>query len=201
MSSFLITSSNQFGFNSKFGTDMCIYVLKEIVDNYKCLNGSMFMGFLDASKAFDRIRHSTLFKKLIDRQVPSYIVRIMIYWYTNQTMFVRWSGILSKGFQVSSGIRQGSILSPYLFNVYIDELSAALTKCRTGCCIDYMNINHLMYADEMVVFSPSSVGLRELLSVFETYGLNHDIKFNHKKCAILISRGKHKKNYVTLHLS
>ena len=59
------------------------------------------MGFLDASKAFDRIRHSTLFKKLFDRQVPSYIVRIMIYWYTNQTMFVRWSGILSKGFQVS----------------------------------------------------------------------------------------------------
>ena len=58
MSSFLITSSNQFGFKSKFGTDMCIYVLKEIVVNYTCLNGSM--GFLDASKAFDRIRHSSL---------------------------------------------------------------------------------------------------------------------------------------------
>ena len=144
-SSFLITSSNQFGFKSKLGTDMCIYVLKEIVDNYKCLNGSMFMGFLDASKAFDRIRHSTLFKKLIDRQVPSYIVRIMIYWYTNQTMFVCWSGILSKGFQVSKGVRQGGILSPYLFNLYTDDLSAALTKCRTGCCIDDMNINHLMY--------------------------------------------------------
>ena len=57
-----------------------------------------------------------------------------------------------------------------------------------------MNINHLMYADDLVVFSPSSVGLRELLSVCETYGLNHDIKFNHKKNAILISRGKHIKN-------
>ena len=131
---------------------MCIYILKEIVDNYKCLNGSMCMGFLDVSKAFDRIRHSTLFKKLIDRQEPSYIVRIMIYWYTNQTMFVRWSGILSKGFQVSNGVRQGGILSPYPFNVYIDDLSAALTKCRTGCCIDDMNINHLMYADDLVVF-------------------------------------------------
>ena len=39
---------------------------------------TMFMGFLDASKAFDRIRHSTFFKKLIDRQVPSYIVRIIL---------------------------------------------------------------------------------------------------------------------------
>ena len=47
---------------------MLVYnnVLTEIVDNYKCLNGSMFMGFLDASKAFDRIRHSMLFKKLHD---------------------------------------------------------------------------------------------------------------------------------------
>ena len=62
---------------------------------------NVFMGFLDASKAFDRIRHSTLFKKLIDRQIPSYIVRIMIYRYTNQTMCVRWSRILSEGFYVS----------------------------------------------------------------------------------------------------
>ena len=78
------------------------------------------------------------------------------------------------------------------FNVYIDDLSAALTNCRTGCCIDDMNINHLLYADDLVVFS--HVGLRELL-----YGLNHEIKFNHKKSAILISRGKHM--CVTLHLS
>ena len=201
MSSFLITSSNLFVFKSKLGTDMCIYVLKEIVDNYKCLNRSMFMGFLDASKAFDRIRHSTSFKKLIDRQVPSYIVRIMIYWYINQTMFVRWSRILSEGFQVSNGVRQVSILSPYLLNVYINDLSAALTKCRTCCCIDDMNINHLMYADDLVKSSPSSVGLRELLSVCESYGLNHKIKFDHKKSAILISREKHMKMHVTSHLS
>ena len=47
---------------------------------------------------------------------------------------------------------------------------------------------------QMTWLYPSSVGLRELLSVCETYGLNHDIKFNHKKSAILISRGKHLKN-------
>ena len=153
------------------------------------------MGFLDA------FCHSTSFKKLIDRQVPSYIVRIMIYCYINQTMFVRWSRILSEGFQVSNDVRQGGVLSPYLLNVYINDLRAALTKCRTGCCIDDKNINYLMYADDLVISSPSSVGLRELLSVCESYGLNHEIKLDHKKSAILISREKPMKMHVTLHLS
>ena len=63
------------------------YALKKIVENHRSLNGSMFMGLLDASKAFDRLKHSLLFQKLIDRKVPGYIIRIMIlYWYASQTV-------------------------------------------------------------------------------------------------------------------
>ena len=50
-------------------------------------------------------------------------------------MYVRWSGILSHGFHVANGVRQGGILSPYLFNVYMDDLSIALSACSTGCCV------------------------------------------------------------------
>ena len=58
-----------------------------------------------------------------------------------------------------------------MITVYIDDLSAALAKCRTGCCNDGMNVNHLTYADDLIAFSPSSVGLWELLSVHENGGL------------------------------
>ena len=80
----LATNPNQFGFKKKHGTDQCICVLKEIIDLYRTLNGSVFAFFLDASKAFDRVNHRTLFKNLSERGVPGYILRILIYCYHNQ---------------------------------------------------------------------------------------------------------------------
>ena len=194
MSVTLSTMSNQFGFKKKHGTDLCIYVLKEVIDRHRSLNGSMFTCFLDASKAFDRVKHSILFQKLIDRGVPGYIVRLLIYWYSNQTMCIRWSGKLSEHFGVTNGVRQGGILSPYLFNIYMDDLTIALNKCNTGCVIGSTTINHLMYADDLVILSPSVSGLSELMQVCGLYGLNHDIKYNSKKSAVLIFKSKFMKN-------
>ena len=133
ISGLLETCHNQFGFKQSLGTDTCIYVLKEIVDKYRSLNGGLCVCFLDASKAFDRVKHSVLFDKLVQRGVPGYIMRILCYWYAHQTMCVRWGSSISSSFRVSNGVRQGGILSPHLFNVYVDDLSQILNRCRTGC--------------------------------------------------------------------
>lgn len=194
MSDLITTKCNQFGFKRNLGTDMCIYVLKEIIDRYRCLGGSTFLCFLDASKAFDRVNHTVLFKKLIDRKVPGFIIRILMYWYSSQLIYVRWSGCMSAGFKVSNGVRQGGILSPHLFNLYMNDLSSLLNDCDTGCYIGDCNVNHLMYADDLVLIAPSSKGLKNLLSVCERYGTSHDIKYNHKKSAILFFRGKYLKH-------
>ena len=142
--------------------------------------------FLDASKSFDRVKHSILFQKLIDRGVSGYIVRLLIYWYSNQTMCIRWSGKLLEHFYVANGVRQGGILSPPLFNIYMDDLTIALNKCNTRCVICSTTINHLMYADDLVILSPSVSTLSELMQVCGLYGLNHDIKYNSKNNAVLI---------------
>jgi len=91
--------------------------------------------------------------------VPGYIVRVLAYWYAHQQMYIKWGGSISAPFRVSNGVRQGGILPPVLFNVYMDELSRRLNGCNTGCMIGGMLVNRLMYADDLDTLSPRSVEL------------------------------------------
>jgi len=107
ISSLLATTDNQFGFNPKHGTDMCIFLLKQTVSYYVSKGTPVFSAFLDTSKAFDRTTHNLLFAKLIKRNVPVCIVRLLLSWYRQQTMQVKWGTNCSSPFTVTNGARQG----------------------------------------------------------------------------------------------
>ena len=71
----------------------------------------------------------------------------------------------------------------------MDDL--VLNKCDTLCVIGNANINHLMYADDLVILSPSLSGLSELMQVCGSYGMNHDIKYNSTKSSVLVCKSKY----------
>ena len=73
---YLVTHDQQFGFKRKQLTDLCIFTVKCVTKYYTQENSSVFTCFLDASKAFDKINHYTLFQKLLDRETPIILVRI-----------------------------------------------------------------------------------------------------------------------------
>ena len=60
-----------------------------------------------------------------DRNLPPSILRFLMFWYEHQSMCVGWNGVFSDTFRVSNGVRQGGVLSPVLFSVYMDELIVA----------------------------------------------------------------------------
>ncbi len=93
--------------------------------------------------------------------------------------------VISDPFHVGNGVRQGGILSPFLFNLYMDNLSDKLNLSDIGCITGNTRVNHLMYADDLVIFSPYSGGLSALLKICEGYGIENDIKFNSKKTVLL----------------
>ena len=74
-----MTCPNQFGFKKGHSTDMCIYVLKEFIDFYRSRNTSVFVTFLDASKAYDKIDHWQLFNKLLNIHIPVFIISILVF--------------------------------------------------------------------------------------------------------------------------
>ena len=84
------------------------------------------MTFLDASKAFDRIDHWRLFTKLIDKYVPLFVIKLLVFWYSQQQMNIKWGNTVSSSFHLTNGVKQGGTISPVLFNVYMDDLSTSL---------------------------------------------------------------------------
>ena len=66
-----------------------------------------------------------------------------MYWYSRQEMFLRWDNTYSTKFLVTNRIKQGGILSPCLFNVYINKLSLSLNSSGIGGSLGDNIINHL----------------------------------------------------------
>ena len=86
---------------------------------------------------------------------------------------------------VTNGVRQGGILSPQLFNIYIG-LSDILNKSSIGGSIGGKRINHMLYADDLCIVSLSSAGLQQLLSICDQYCAMHSITFNVKKVCMYV---------------
>ena len=93
----LLTHDHQFGFKSKHFNDMCIFTVKSLVKYYTGQNTNVYTCLLDASKAFDRVNHWTLFAKLIDTHAPLLIVRILLFWYQMQQVCINCGKSCSSG--------------------------------------------------------------------------------------------------------
>jgi len=126
----------QFGFKQNRSNAMCFMIAKEVVAYYTSCNTSVHYVFLDSSKAFDKIHYGKLVKLLLDRDIPLHVIRVLLNMYTDQQIRVLWNGEYSNCFYVKNSVKQGVIVSPILFCVYLDVLLTELKKADLGCFID-----------------------------------------------------------------
>ena len=117
-------------------------------------------------KAFDRVHHLKLFNVLSDRKIPFFIIKVFVNWYSKMFASVRCNGAFSNMLPLKSDVLQGSILSPSLFNWYVDVIIVAVSKAGYGCFVRKIYMSCIDYADDIILLSTSIVALQEMLNIY-----------------------------------
>ena len=94
-------------------------------------------------------------------------------------------------FTISNGVRQGGILSPKLFVLYMNGLTGELSNIYAGCYINDKCINHIMYADDICLMAPTDTAMQNLPYVCHNYGAANDILFNPLKSVCIVYEPKY----------
>ena len=105
----------QFSYQKDCSTTMCTWLVLESIDYFMRNGSEIFSCFLDMKKAFDTVKHSVLFKKLLDRNLSPIFTRIIIIMYMSQSANVKWGNKQSDSFSITNGVKQGAVMSAILF--------------------------------------------------------------------------------------
>ena len=182
---YLQSENLQFGFKRSHSTSHAIFVLRSCVEYYTKHGSNVFVTFLDCSKAFDTISHYGIFLKLMERGVPLCFLRIIIYLYLNLKSRCQWRGNFSEFFDVLTGTKQGGVISPRIFTMYMDDLIILLRKRGIGCHIIELFIACIFYADDLCLLSPTRGAMQEMLDLCHDYCREYCLNFNVKKSKAL----------------
>ncbi len=102
--------------------------------NCYCSNSGVVYGLaLDATKTFDRVKYDKLFNLFVTRKIKPLFIRLLSNVYLNQKLNVSYNGVTSRCFSVSNGIKQGGVLSPTLFGLYVDGMLQKRKESGYGC--------------------------------------------------------------------
>ena len=161
---------------------MCSWLVLETVSYFLRSNTEVYCCTMDMTKAFDLVKFSVLFGKLVSKNLPLIFIRLLLYMYINQSANVRWNGELSQHFTITNGVKQGMVLSALLYCLYCSQLMVILKEKKTGCWIngDYLGIHS--YSDDNLLLSPSLDGLQEMLDTCSDYARDHNLIFSTDKC-------------------
>ena len=178
---FLESDNLQFGFKRNHSASHAVFALKSCVDYYLKHGSNVLVAFMDCSKAFDTVSHFGIFLKLMERGVPLCFLRIIMFLYLNLKSRCQWRGTCSDYFDVLTGTKQGGVISPRIFSLYVDDLIARLRKRGIGCHIIELFIACLFYADDLCLIAPTRSAMQESINCCQEYCAECCLSFDIKK--------------------
>ena len=177
-----IIPEEQCGFVSGKSTTTQLSRLKHHIRNNLNNKTSTGMILLDIERAFDRVWHAGLLKKMIDYNFPAYIIKIVKSFLHERKFQVNVSGKRSALFPIPFGVPQGAVLSPMLYNLFVSDAPTVI------------NCERAFFADDTAFFTSSVRRAPIVQSLKETFNTYQDY---YKKWKILINVNKTKATFFT----
>ena len=175
-------SNTQMGFRRNRGCTDAIFILKQLAEKSIEYNQNLYISLIDQEKAFDRVNREKLWETLKTYGVHQHLINICRSLYTNSRCTVRTAAGYTEDFVISTGVKQGCVLSPLLFITYMDHINKTANPNET---------NELLFADDQVLFHNSIQNLQEHLNILDTTGKQFGMKINIDKTEIMnIAREK-----------
>ncbi|KAH7700623.1 reverse transcriptase [Aphelenchoides avenae] len=178
----------QAGFRPGRSTTDQILILRRIIETRSRFAQPFHIAFLDFACAFDSPDRSRIYKLLTADGVPDKIVRLIRDMNTDSDAVVRTRAGTSEPFAVATGVRQGSVLGPMLFNYVIDAvLDEAVMEFNGGFKLIPSDrvITDLEYADDIALISNSRDELQQLLNRVDTLGRCFGLRLKPPKCEVV----------------
>ena len=181
------SSQSQFGFRPNRGTVDAIFIVRQLMQKAKERGVDIHFHFIDFKSAFDTVWRKALWKMMRAIGVNSRIVNIIEKMYDKTNCAVVIDGHITEWFHVSVGVRQGCLLSPTLFNLFLDFVMEEIKCLQNHITMDENLAMDLRYADDTTlistVFTIMNLSTEQLEEACRQYGL----KINADKCRIISS--------------
>ncbi len=175
-----VFENEQGGFREKRNTLQQVFVLNEIMKN----NPNMFYAFLDIQAAYDSVDRRLLWKSMLDYGFDYNFIKNLRALFDNNFCNLTINGVLSENINCKRGLLQGSSLSPFLFNMYINSLISKL-KEKNKVVQGKIRTNCLFFADDGVIFGRTSAKLQLLLDKCSKWSCEKGIKFAPDKSIVI----------------
>ena len=181
-----IPDSLQSGFQEGHSCTLTGKALDLIIEIYKSMKQPLYIAMLDAQKAFDRVWQEGLLSKLAATAPPYTVLCTIMEFYNNCSSKVLWEKSVGPSFQVLQGVRQGGVLSPVLYTLYIDDLIKRLRHRHLGCTLNHLYVGVLAFADDLALLSNDPGELQQMLNVTHLYTQEWRYKINPTKSVVLV---------------
>ena len=161
------------------------YENSKIIQHIMKVNKNLCMVFIDLSKAFDTVRHDSIWRALKRKHVPSEMINWVKKLYINTYTKIVTSTGMTESIPILQGVKQGCPLSPLLFNLVLDELLEINNKLPCGIPVGESKVNTLAFANDTVLLTKTIGEMKILIQKTEDFFSRRGLKVNPAKCQSL----------------